>query len=294
MPNGYPWIGRAGTLVQLRSPAPGYSATDLIRGGTHELASGGTVRDRVGTSRRFVLNWPVLTEAEWSTVRTLARLPGPWRYLDPLERNLLTANQSTGTDELRDATGFRAVGQGAVSSDATYAVSGLRSARWDSDTALAATGRGVSLSAAAVDATWAAVRPSVAHSFSVWARASVAVSAQARIEWYSSAGSLISTDTGTAASVSTSGFTQLTCVNKTSPSTAAYAVCGVTNTTTTSAALLLWLDQPQFEEGAAATDWRLGAGTPLVAVESLSPSVALADPAAGLVYHDAELVLLEL
>jgi len=115
----------------------------------------------------------------------------------------------------------------------------------------------------------------------------------ARIDWYTAAGALISSDTGTGTAVSTSGWTQLVCANKTSPSTAAYGIGGAQNTTTTGAALLLYLDDGQLEEGAAATTWRLGAGTPQVAVDSFTPSVVLADPAAGLVYHEAELVLLE-
>lgn len=276
---------------------PGYAAVDLLRAGTHELAGGGNVRDRTGIRRRWVLNWPALPDASYTTLRTLVRVPGPYRYLDPLELNLLTANQSTGTDELRDATGFRAVTQGTVASDTAFAHAGVRSLRWDTATALTvASGRGVAFSTSptTIDATWAAVRPSVAHTFSVWAHASVAVSMAARIDWYTAAGALISSDAGTGTAVSTGGWTQLVCANKTSPSTAAYGIAGVQNTTTTGAALLLYLDDGQMEEGAAATTWRLGAGTPQVAVDSFTPGVVLADPAAGLVLHECELVLLEL
>jgi len=275
---------------------PGYQAVDLLRAGTHELADGGNVRDRTGVRRRWVLNWPALPDASYSTLRTLVRVPGPYRYLDPLELNLLTANQSTGTDELRDATGFRAVTQGTVAADTAFAHAGPRSLKWDTATALAvSSGRGVAFSTSLTtfDATWAAVRPSVAHTFSVWAHASIAVSMRAEIGWYTAAGALISTDAGTGTAVSTSGWTQLVCANKTSPSTAAYGIAAASNTTTTGAATQVWLDSAQLEEGAAATVWRLGAGTPQVAVDSFTPSVVLADPAAGLVYHEAELVLLE-
>jgi len=291
MPAGDFYLGRAGALQILVPPLPGWEATDLLRGGTHELAAGGNVRDRVGIRRRWVLNWKALTDAEWSTLRTLFYTPGPYRLLNPEELNRLTVNQATGTDELRDATGMRAVIQGTVASDTAFAHAGLRSLKWDTATALTvASGRGVaySTSLTTIDATWAAVRPSVAHTFSVWAHASVAVSMAARIDWYTAAGALISSDAGTGTAVSTSGWTQLVCANKTSPATAAYGLGGAQNTTTTGAALLLYLDDAQLEEGATVTTWRLGAGTPLVVMESLSPSVPLVG------FHDAELVLLEL
>jgi hypothetical protein len=291
-----PYLGRAGALVQLPSPMPGYAATPLIRGGTHELAGGGNVRDRSGVSRRWVLSWPALNDANWTLVHKPLWVPGPYRYLDVWEPNLLTANQSTGTDHLRDATGFRAVTQGTVESSTAWAHGDVRSLVWDTDTALTvASGRGVaySTSLTSIDKTWTAVRPSVAYTFNVWAHASVAVSAAARIDWYSSAGALISSDAGTGASVSTSAWTQLTCANKTSPSTAAYGIPGVQNTTTTASALLLYLDDGQFEEGAAATSLRVGVGTPLVSVDSLTPSIILGDAAAGTVLREAELTLIE-
>lgn len=291
MPVGDFYLGRPGALQVLVPPLPGWEATDLLRGGTHELAGGGNVRDRGGIRRRWVLNWKALTDAEWSTLRTLLHTPGPFRLLNPDELNRLTVNQATGTDELRDTTGLRAVTQGVVSSDTAWAHAGLRSCKWDTETALTvASGNGVAYttSLTSIDSTWAAVRPSVAHTFSVWAHASVAVSMAARIDWYTTAGALISSDAGTGTAVSTSAWTQLVCANKTAPATAAYGICGAQNTTTTGAALLLYLDDAQLEEGASATAWRLGGGTPLVAVDSLSPSVPLVG------FHDAELVLVEL
>jgi hypothetical protein len=296
VPSGYPYLGYGGTLTQLPSPAPGYEPADILRGGTHELLGGGHVRDRIGSRRRFTLNWVALSDDNWSLVRTLARLPGPYRYLDPTERNLLTTNQSTGTDELRTTDGIRAVNQGTITSDSTQARSGVRSLAWATGTALAATGRGVAFSNPSVDVSWAAVRPSVAYSFQVWAHASAAVTMQAQIDWYTAAGAYISTSTGTAASVATGAgaWTQLTAANKTSPPTAAYGIGGSTNTATTGAAVTVWFDDPQQEEGATATTWRLGAGTPLVAVDSVTSSIPMADGTAGYALHAVELVLLEL
>jgi hypothetical protein len=291
MAGGDFYLGRPGALQKLPPPLPGFEVTDLLRGGLHELAAGGNVRDRTQARRRWVLGWKALTDDEWSGLRTLYRLPGPYRLLDPRDRNRLTVNQSTGTEELRDTTGHRPVTQGVLASDTAFAHSGTRSLKWDSETALAvSSGRGVAYatSGTSIDASWAAVRPSVAHTFSVWAHASIAVSMAARIDWYSTAGALLSSSVGSGTSVSTSAWTQLTVANASSPATAAYGIGGVQNTTTTGAAVQVWLDDPQLEEGAVASTWLLGGGSPLVVVDTLAPSAVLAG------FTDAELVLLEL
>jgi hypothetical protein len=279
-----------GAWVAVPWPAANrYDSSPVLRGGTHDLAAGGSVRDRQGVSRRWVLGWPAVTDDNLHVLRRVTRRPGPWRWLDPFEVNRLTANQSDGTDDLGDPTGHRAVGQGTVTSTVAQAHEGVRSLLWDSDTALSSTGRGVAYATAAtLDATWTAVRPSLAYTFSVWGRCSVAVTMQPRIDWYDTTGASISSDTGTATALSTSAWTQLSCVNKTSPAAAAYAVAGVLNTTTTGAATEVYLDDAQLEEGATVTTWRQGAGTPLVTVDQWAERMLRF----GL--REAELSLLEL
>jgi hypothetical protein len=302
VPHGYPYLGPAGALLQLPSPEPGYEATDLLRGAVHELLGGGNVRDRIGAvRRRFQLRWPTLSDANWSLIRTLVRMPGPYRYLDPLELNLLTANQSTGTDELRTIEGVVARFQGLCTSDSTQARSGVRSIKWDSQSALSISGRGpyfyTAEPPALPDSTWAAVRPNVAYSFSVWAHASAAVSYQALIDWHTATGTYLSTSTlgaSTAVATGAGAWTQLKCENQVSPATAAYGIPAAINSTTPGATRQVWFDDPQFEEGAAATTWRLGAGTPLVSVDSLTHDIPLADGTAGYALHAVELALVEL
>jgi hypothetical protein len=296
MGGGYPYLGYPGSLMQLPSPAPGYEPADLIRAGTHELLSGGNVRDRIGVRRRFTLNWPAMTDANFVLLRSLMRLPGPYRYMDPLEGNLLTANQSTGSDELRTTEGAMARFQGTLSSSTAQFRSWTRAFAWATGTALAATGRGIYLytSDATVDATWAAVRPSVQYTASGYLRTSAAVSMQAGIDWMTAAGVFISVSLGTGVAVSTSNFNARPTVTATAPSNAAYGIPFFINTTTTGAAITVYLDEPQFEEGGSASTFRLGAGTPLVSVDSLGHTVLLAEPTIGYALHEVELVLLEL
>lgn len=295
MPNGNPYLGPPGALLQLPSPAPGYEPVDVVGGVTHELL-GGQLRDRTRTLRRWVLSWPAMADADWATLRSLVRLPGPYRYLDPLEPNLLTVNQATGTDELKTVEGFSARTQGVVASDTAQARSFTRSLRWDSSTALGATGRGVNLVTATsvIDATWAAVRVGAVYSFSVYARCSAAVTMQAAIEWRSVAGAVLSTDTGTGVALPTGNWTtRLVCENKTAPASAAYAVGVVQNSATTAGAVSVYLDDPQLEEAAAASTFRLGVGTPLVSVEQVGHNILLGDAAANYALHTVELVLVE-
>jgi hypothetical protein len=246
--------------------------------------------------RRFALTFRATSDANWSTLRTLAVLPGPLWYVDPLEPNLLTINQSTGTDELATTAGFAARVQGAVSSSTTQDRSGVRSLQWDSSTALNSTGRGVDFatSLTAVDSTWTAVRVGVAYSFSVYARASAALTARAGIAWYSTTPALLSTDTGSGTALGTADWnTRLLCENKTAPANAAYAVPLVENTSTPAATRTMYLDDPQLEQGTAASTWRVGAGTPLVAVDALNHQVVIARPS-GVALHDVDLELVEL
>jgi hypothetical protein len=295
VPSGYPYLGYAGALAQLPSPAPGYEPVDVLRGGTHELLAGGNVRDRFGVRRRFTLIWPATSDDNYALLRTLARFPGPYRYLDPLERNLLTANQSSGTDDRSAAEGFSAHTQGSVSSSTGFARSWTRSLAWNTVTSLSATGRGIRLYTInpGVDASWAAVRPSTQYTLSGYLRASAAVSMQALFDWHDYAGTYISTSVGSAVAVSTANFNTRVTLTATSPPTAAYGIGAWVNTTTPGTTITVYFDELQLEEAAAASTFRLGAGTPLVSVDSLGHSILLADGTAGFALHEVELVLVE-
>jgi hypothetical protein len=293
---GFPYLGYPGSLMLLPSPAPGYEPVDLVRGATHELLAGGNVRDRIGCRRRFTLNWPTMSDASYVLLRSLTRLPGPYRYMDPLELNLLTVNQSIGTDELRTTEGFSAFTQGTVSSSTAFARSWSRSLAWATGTALAAVDRGIRLftDVATIDPTWAAVRPSTQYAISGYLRSTAAVSMSAGINWYDAAGVLITSVAGSGVALSTSNFNTRVTHTAISPSNAAYGVGKFLNTTTTGSAITVYFDELQLEEGTSPSSFRLGVGTPLVSVDSLGHTVALADATVGFAWHAVELVLLEL
>lgn len=291
------YLGPAGNLVQLPNPAPGYTPAVVIKAGTHELLGGGNVSDRLGIRRRYTLTWPWQANTNFNTVRALVRAIGPYRYLDGSEPNMLTANQSTGTDDLRTVEGVVARFQGTVSSSTTFAKSGQRSIAWATGTALGSTNRGIYMytSTSTVDDTWTAVRPSTAYTASAYLRTTAAVNMYCGFDWHDSAGTYLSTSTtGTSTALSTSVFTTRVSHTVTSPSTAAYGIPFWLNATTTAGAITVYMDEAQMEEAAAATTWMVGAGTPSVVVESFGVAVQKFVAATGAGNRDVELVLSEL
>jgi hypothetical protein len=289
------WLGPAGGLVQVRAPSPDYTTPRIRLGGTHETLAGGLIRDTIGYRRTITLRLPPDQTAEqYSALEALYELPlGPYRYLDPTRRNLLTANQSSGTDAARDTTGLVVNTQGVISSSTAQAHSGTRSILWDTVTPLGATGRGVTFgtSSTGPDKTWAAVLPSTAYTLSMWARASAAVQMKSRIDYCDAAGTNLSTINGTPVTLSTS-WQQITATG-TSPSNVAYALARATNSDTPAGAVQVYLDDAQLEEGSTASTWVLGTGVPLMTIDSFEPDYSLYAADAAPPSLGAMMVLLE-
>ena len=121
------------------------------------------------------------------------------------------------------------------------------------------------------------------------------MSVKAGFEWYNSAGVIIGSAVfGTGVALSTSVFTTQVTHTATSPSTAAYGIGLFFNSTTTGGAITTYLDEAQIEEASSVNTWRVGAGTPSVAVESFNVAVQKAVTSTGASNRDVELVLLEL
>lgn len=290
MAGGDFYLGPAGALGLLPAPGRGIEKTRGKRVGVHELLAGGNVTHRMGGRRRYVLKWPALTVEELSVIETLFELPGPYILLDPGRRNLLTANQSTGTDALRSTEGMIARFQGVVTSDITQFRSGVRSIKWDTQGALGATNRGIYFyqSSSVVDDSWAPVRPSTQYTFNLWARADAAMNGYAAIDWHTTAAGYISTSFGTAAALPTASWATRFEVTATSPATAAYAAPALLNSATTAATRNVFADDAMLAEGAAGQAWVLGTGVPRVSL------LELPDSSPVVPWESAELVLQEL
>jgi hypothetical protein len=282
------WLGPAGALTQFVEPSPGAAFVRARRRAVHRPAGRGgqaTVDDS-GRWGMVKLSWSesdVLTADEMSVLESLYESGGPYRLIDGSRRNYLTANQSEGTDPLHDATGFSAFTQGTVLSSTAQARTGQRSLAWNTVTALGSTGRGVRLmtdaTAATPDGTWAACLPSTSYVASAYLRTSAAVSMQIGINYYdnSTPPVLLSSPSGSGVALSTSIWTRIQFA-ATSDATAAYAIPKVLNTTTTGAAITVYLDDAQLEEGTVATAQVTGIGTPVVDFADFAAAVTWLNP----------------
>lgn len=288
------WLGPAGSLVEVPRVRLGAEAPRQRIGPVHVLAGGGAVMQTSGYQTTWRLTGTWLTQDQFSTWETLASLRGPYRLVDRQRRNLLTPNQSTGGDDLGDLTGVMARFQGTATVDTSLFRSGARSFKWNSVTSLSSTGRGLYwyTSNSAVDHTWAAVLPSTQYTFAAYCRASATLSVRAIIDWLpagggSPVGTPISTELGAVTPLGTSNWLSRVFVTGISPPTAAYAVGGVTNTSTPGSVVSFYADDAMLCEGTLA-DWTLGTGTPLVAVDQLIRAYPLHNRV------DAEMTLVEL
>lgn len=298
------WLGPPGNLKQLPYPSKGLSAPRVRAGAVHTLASGGMAVDSLGRRRHYNLAWQNLGNragmSPSGVLDILERMyegafgPGPFALIDSARTNILPANLATATSTRRDTVGWSAswaTTPGALASVSTLItqtgnIRGL-SAPMTSGTGVATVWASPTASVP-VEPHAPCVLPSLSYTGSVYAAIGAGTGAQsaaARITWFTAAGVVISTTTGTVTALSTSSWTRLT-VTATSPSNAAYALLSVLPSSVTMPSTLL-LDGAQLEQAAAVTGWLLGTGVPRVVFDQLGDGYPLMG------YHDVTTTLLE-
>src|SRR4051794_29763530 len=123
------YLGRPGALVQLPLPSRGTQVPFSGAGATHRLLSGGVVQDKFAVKRSWQLGWQMLTRDQVGVLNAFVYGtvgPGPYVLIDPEQRNLLSPNQSSGTDVTGDTTDFSTFGSGtSVTSVTNAALTGL-------------------------------------------------------------------------------------------------------------------------------------------------------------------------
>lgn len=290
--------GPVGNLQRLPPPGNGIDATPEKVGGAHELLSGGRSYDVAGIRRTYKMSWQYVEPADWIVLEALylgAYGPEPYVLLDPARTNLLTANQSTGTEALADTTGYAVQGVGTITSSAVLASTGLRSLLWaHPSAAIGAAGVQTTAGAYGTTGTPATDTPAVVgltYTGSLQARAVAAaasVTLQLSLQWYTAAGVFISASTGTATGVTNAAWVQLT-ASAAAPATAAIARLQIANTVAIPAAHPgVYLDDWQMQDDPAFTFWTPGTGVPRVHFDSLS------DVTSKLGWRDAQAVFAEL
>jgi hypothetical protein len=274
--------GPVGNLQRLPPPGNGVEATPEKIGGAHELLSGGRSYDVAGIRRTFKMSWTYLEPADWIVLEALflgVYGPEPYVLLDPARVNLLTANQSSGTETAADSSGYAVQGVGTITSSAVLANTGVRSLLWAHPSAAIGAGgvqtTGGAYGTTGTPATDTPVVPTLTYTGSLYARAvagAAAVNMQASLQWYTAAGVFVSASTGTAQSVTNAAWVQLT-ASAAAPSTAAVARLQISNTAAIPAAHPgFYLDDWQLQDDPAATAWTPGTGVPRVHFDSLTDS----------------------
>lgn len=274
------YLGPVGNQQALPSIGRGIGASLTVPSAVHQIAGrGGRVVDRFpgAASRVYGLARSWLTADELSIVEAMylgAYGPGPFVLTEPWRRNMLSANQSSGTDVLADTTGFAMISGTSLTSSTAQADQGRRSAAWSVTAANRVLLTGSDLTGGlAVPTVDIPVLPSTSYSVQVRGRTSTSTATlQLRINWYNAAGTPLSTSTGTTTGLVSGSFTTCSAAAQASPSTAALARIRCDNTVM-GAAQTLYLDQWQFEQSATTGAWVLGTGVPRVSfTDELSES----------------------
>lgn len=303
------YLGPPGFLQALPYMGRGIDASLDLGAVVQKALGGARTVDYVGAPKRvYQLERKFLTGDELSVLESLAyglwTADVPMALMDPWRRNLLTPNQSTAGDVLRSTAGVLVTGSGAVIGTSgpfgpgavpsgryvfalTSAASGAASTcRVDFGRASISTPELLSVSSTTPGAV--PVVPSLPYTFQLLINhnALTAASWQAGIYWYDYAGAFISGSLGTGA-LSTAAWVART-VTGTAPSTAAYAVPWLGNTTTLAASDSLLIDSPMFAQASGAGTWAIGTGVPRVAFTALGNTYpTIVDT------HDASITLQE-
>jgi hypothetical protein len=264
------YLGPVGNLIALPSIGRGISAALTVPSAVHQIAGrGGRVIDRFpgAAARTYQMARSWLTADEVTILEAMylgAYGSGPFVLFDPWRRNMLSANQSSGTDVLDDTTGFVPTNTAILSSSTVLAEHGQRSLAWAVTAISMPVITGLLTNEALADVTHdVPVVPSTAYTAQVRGRLSTSTGTiRPDLRWYDSAGAFISINSGTAVALVTGSWTTAT-VTATAPSNAALARFKLANTVM-GAAQTIYLDKWQLEQASTAGAWVLGTGVPRV------------------------------
>jgi hypothetical protein len=280
------YFGRVGAvLTEIQSPRPGVDRTPTAHEGTHELLAGGYAVDRVPTAcRTWEMDWAWDDDVWWTLWGFYSGTSGfgPYCLYDEGAANLLSANQSSGTEPFADTTGFSIAGGASetIASSTTFAYAGSRSLKWSLPAAVTS---GI-LTLAAPSSVYGWPVAAGPWTFSAYVRTGAggdtSFSVALALRWLDSTGTQVSETVATATTVTTS-WVQLTATGS-APSTAVYVVPRIKVTAATVAAVAdLHVDQAQLQLGGEASTWRPGEGVPIVSLTKPKDVMLLADATTG-------------
>ncbi len=271
------YFGLPGALIEMPWPRSGLTAPyerqtfDFITGaGTHRVST------LIGGSRLYELNWDALHQSTYDKVGQFwigAGGPGPFVLIDPSRPNLLTPNQSAASGVWNDTTGMVVVSNvdGYISSNANPAhihrVGGQRSIRWRHTNSPAWTAF-PQFRFIAEFAGWPGIpfMQGLPYTFSVWIKPvddPNTVQAAVKMFWMDALGNDVSNTTSGDITLTAGVWTRISVTgNAPAWSTGAQflqpRVFGVTSTFT--AGVSLYMDEPVLEQDSVVNDWAPGTG----------------------------------
>lgn len=265
------YFGLPGQLTTLPHPRGGVDTTRVRPRQQFPLGNGEQrTRSTRSGSRQFDLSYDAL---DFDTHTKLLAFdqghmgPGPFVFLDPGERNMLTDNQSASTAVTNDATNFTVAGSGAVIASSTALVLPYP----DTPRALALSFNFTSPASGAVSVTLDAPYAGW-PGIPVVASRSLCFSCQIRgggtdaiatfrldLRWYDATEQFISTSSGTPVASASGAWAGMTCVAA-APANAAFVLPRIQYITGASAGSIMYFARFQLEEGVTVGTWRPGTG----------------------------------
>ena len=272
------YLGKQNALVAFKMPDANYSRTLNDGLASHDLLEGRAVDRAPYGQRVWGLNYTWLYPDVTSMLYEFAtrqRGIGPFVFIDPHVKNLLSPNQASGTDSLVTAEGFSVSGTGeALSSTNVRSVQGERSLLWTFASPVSGVGGRMDVVAPSGLGGW--ILPNllpVAFSGQVIAVNDPAITVFPRLTFMNGAGgTVISAVTGTAINAVTGSWTTF-CVTGIVPTGSKLVPNFFVTANTVTNGAGLGFDKMQLEQGNTCTTWEYGDGQPIVAVRVSSETV---------------------
>jgi hypothetical protein len=267
------YFGQPGSMFTLPHPRGGVRSTRVRPAQEFPLGNGEyRARKSLQGSRVYAMDWERLDFSTFSTIQAYDQGhmgPGPFAFLDPGQRNMLMVNQSSSTSLTNDTTNFTIAGSGQTIVSSTTLTTGVpRSLAWTFNFSSPASAASI-LTLDSPYPGWPGV-PVVnrALAFSFLARGGGTdgvLDLIPELQWYDTAGALLSTSTGSTLTTSTGAWgTGL--VTASPPANFAYVLPRVHYSAGASAGSIVYLSSFQLEEGSTRGTWCPGTGVSPVVV----------------------------
>lgn len=280
------YLGRPGALEVIYAPKGNVERTRVRQVNVFGLGGGGyRVSKQLGGARRYQIDYTRLTYETFKTLEAYEQGHngvGPFVFLDPSQRNILTPNQSSATSERNDTSNFTVSGSGAtIASSSTVYRRGPRSLaltfQYDG-----ATG-GVACDTPAPEWTGFPLTTGRRMCFSAWVLGGGtdgAMTVRATIRLYDITGALLTTFIDlTTVTTNTGAWQQVSVQNLNPSSTQVYAIPRLDVISGVNAGDILYADQLNFHEGTVNdTTWSPGTGILPVSVVSLADAWPITAP----------------